>query len=116
MRIRRGDILWADLAPRSGSEQRGRRPVLVVSDDSLNGVSGWRSVVLVPLTESERQLDAPSSVFLTSVVTGLPYDSVALAHQVTTLDRAKLRTRVGALPAEEMVLVDDGLRAALGLY
>ncbi|MBK9967286.1 MAG: type II toxin-antitoxin system PemK/MazF family toxin [Holophagales bacterium] len=50
--MRRGEVYWAELEPRSGSEQRGRRPVVVVSHDGFNSISAWRSVVVVPLSTS----------------------------------------------------------------
>ena len=59
----RGEVWWADLAPRSGSEQRGRRPVIVISSEACNAIAFWRSVVVVPLTTSERQLRVgPSAI------------------------------------------------------
>ena len=51
----RGEIYWADLKPRSGSEQRGRRPVLIVSHDGFNRIPSWRSIIVVPLSTSEKQ-------------------------------------------------------------
>ena len=45
--MKRGEVYWADLAPRSGSEQRGRRPVVVISHDAFNQTPGWRSIIVV---------------------------------------------------------------------
>jgi mRNA interferase MazF len=114
--MRRGEIFWADLAPRSGSEQTGRRPVLIVSDDGFNLVAGWRSVIVVPLSTSGAQARrGPTAVTIPRGSGGVGQDSVALCHQVTTLDRGKLRERVGALPDQVLAAVEDGLRAALDL-
>ncbi len=114
--IRRGDVCWAALEPRSGAEQRGRRPVVVVSHDSFNEVSGWRSVIVVPLTTSARQgLRGPTVVPLQPEVTGLPKSSYALCHQITTLDRAKLQKPLERLPISEMVTIGEGIAAACDL-
>ena len=56
--MKRGDVYWADLAPRSGSEQQGRRPVIVISHDAFNQTQGWRSIIVVPLSTSWRKLGA----------------------------------------------------------
>src|SRR5437762_226493 len=48
----RGEVYWADLVPRSGSEQQGRRPVIVISHDAFNQTQNWRSIIVVPLSTS----------------------------------------------------------------
>ena len=115
--MKRGDVYWATLTPRSGSEQKGRRPVVVVSHDGFNQTSAWRSVIVVPLSTSISQRQrGPTAVALPKGVAGLSKDGTALCHQVTTLDRAKLSRRIGALPAVVMGAVDAGLKAALSLW
>lgn len=112
----RGDVYMAELKPRSGSEQQGRRPVIVVSHDSFNKVSAWRSVIVVPLSTSGQQARrGPTAVPIQAGAGGLPRDSVALCHQVTTLDRAKLTDHLGLLPGDVLASVDAGLMAALSL-
>ena len=114
--MRRGEVYWAELAPRSGAEQSGRRPVIIVSHDGFNEVPTWRSVIVVPVSTSETQARrGPTAVLLTSGVGGLRAPSVALCHQVTTLDRAKLSERLGMLPHGALIELQDGLRAALDL-
>jgi mRNA interferase MazF len=114
--MRHGEVFWADLAPRSGAEQTGRRPVIVVSHDGFNEAPGWRSVIVVPLSTSPAQARrGPTAVPVTPGAAGLPKGGVALCHQVTTLDRAKLTERLGVLPAEALAQVEDGLRRALDL-
>jgi mRNA interferase MazF len=114
--VRRGEVYWAELRPRSGSEQSGSRPVVVVSHDGFNSVEGWRSVIVVPLSTSARQAHrAPTVVLLPRGCGGLPRASAALCHQVTTLDRAKLTRLMGALPAPLLDEVEHGLRNALDL-
>jgi mRNA interferase MazF len=114
--MRRAEVFWADLAPRAGAEQTGRRPVIVVSHDGFNGTPGWRSVIVVPLSTSPAQARrGPTAIPLMPGAGGLSKGGVALCHQVTTLDRAKLTERLGILPAEAMAQIEDGLRAALDL-
>jgi mRNA interferase MazF len=114
--MKRGEVWWAELAPRSGSEQRGRRPVVVVSHDGFNAVERWRSVIVVPLTTSERQRRVgPTAVAFPAGTAGLPVESVALCHQITTLDRAKLVDPLGALPEEQLRRLERGMMAALDL-
>ena len=114
--MKRGDVYWADLAPRSGSEQRGRRPVVVISHDAFNQPQGWRSIIVVPLSTSAAQAGrGPSAVLLSQGAAGLYRDSVALCHQVTTLDRSKLTQRIGELNSAELRQVEDGIKAAMDL-
>lgn len=114
--MKRGEVWWAELAPRSGSEQQGRRPVVVISHNAFNQVAGWRSVIVVPLSTSPAQARrGPTAIPLAAGTAGLPRESVALCHQVTTLDRAKLTARCGALAPDELAAVEAGLRAALDL-
>ena len=114
--MKRGDVYWADLAPRSASKQRGRRPVIIVSHDAFNTTAGWLSVIVVPISTSQTQARrSPTTVLLPSGAGSLPKTSVAVCHQITTLDRAKLTQRIGALPAEVLRAVEEGLKAALDL-
>lgn len=114
--MKRGDIYWATLAPRSGSEQQGARPVVVVSHDAFNQVATWRSVIVIPVSTSHAQTRrGPTAVPLPAGVGGLKKDSVALCHQVTTLDRRKLSSRVGSLPNHLLAQVWNGLKMAQDL-
>ncbi len=114
--MKRGDVYWADLAPRSGSEQTGRRPVILVSNDGFNQSPGWRSVIVVPVSTSVAQAGrGPTVVEIPSGVAGLARASLALCHQVTSLDRAKLSKRIGLLPHDRVADLDAGLKAALDL-
>lgn len=114
--MKRGDVFWADLVPRSGSEQSGRRPVVIASHDGFNQVAAWRSIIVVPLSTSAAQRRrGPTAVLLPKGTAGLRRESVALCHQVTTLDRSKLTDRIGELPAAALKRLSEGLRAALAL-
>ena len=112
----RGEVYLAELAPRSGSEQQGRRPVIVVSHEGFNRVSTWRSVIVIPVsTASAQARRGPTAVGLAAGTGGLTRDSVATCHQVTTLDRAKLVQRIGVLDSQALTSVEHGLKAALQL-
>ena len=114
--MRRGEVYWATLAPRSGSEQRGDRPVIVVSHDAFNEAPGWRSVIVVPVSTSVAQAGrGPTAVPLPKGAGGLVSESVALCHQVTTLGRSKLTKRLGLLPEAILTAVAEGLRIAQAL-
>ena len=114
--MKRGEVHLAHLFPRSGSEQRGRRPVIVLSHDAFNETPGWRSVIVVPISTSASQASrGPTAVFLASDVGGLKRDSVAICHQITTIDREKLRKRLGALPPAALARIEEGVLAALDL-
>lgn len=114
--MQRGELYWVRLAPRSGAEQRGRRPAVIVSNDGFNQVSTWRSFIIVPLTTSARQARrGPSMVVLSARETGLSKDSHAICHQITTLDRSKIEQPIGALSRESMQRVEQGIAAACDL-
>ncbi len=114
--MKRGEIYWADPAPRSGSEEMGRRPMIVFSHDAFNQTPGWRSVIVVPVSTSLAQSRrGPTAVTLPAGAGGLPHDSVALCHQITTLDRGKLGELLGALDPERMHEVEKGIKIALDL-
>ena len=114
--MKRGEVYWADRIPRSGSEQTGRRPVVVVSNDAFHRTAAWMSIIVVPLSTSSSQAKrGPTVVSVAAGVAGLTKASVAICHQVTTLDRAKLTTRIGLLPTELLREVEAGLKGALDL-
>lgn len=114
--MKRGDLYWADVVPRSGSEQTGRRPVIVMSNDGFNQTLSWNSIIVVPLTTSRAQaLRTPTVVAIPGAATGLPKGSIAICHQVTTLDRSKFRQRIGNLPHSLMEQVGEAVKAAMDL-
>jgi mRNA interferase MazF len=116
MIVKRGDLYWAELEPRSGSEQKGRRPVVIISNDGFNEVPSWRSIIVIPVTTSSRQaLRGPTVVALSGVGSVLSRNSIAICHQITTLDRSKLDTRIGALSQAEIEGIEQGILAACDL-
>jgi mRNA interferase MazF len=114
--MKRGEVYWANLRPRSGSEQSGRRPVIVISHDGFNEIPNWRSIMIVPLSTSENQARrGPTAIWLPKGTAGIQQPSVGLCHQLTTLDRAKLENRIGTLPTTYLKQIEVGIKAALSL-
>lgn len=114
--MKRGDVYWADLAPRSGSQQTGRRPVIVMSHDGFNQAENWRSVIVVPMTTSQTQARrAATTVPIQSRVSGLDADGTAICHQITTLDRSKLSRQTGSLPPSVLESIELAIKAALDI-
>lgn len=114
--MKRGEVWTASLDPRSGSEQRGTRPAIIVSSDGMNASPSWRSLIVIPCTTSERQRRrGPSVPVLPKGAGGLSEESVAICHQITTVDRAKLLSRLGVLSDEELGAVERGILAALDM-
>jgi mRNA interferase MazF len=114
--MKRGDVYWADLSPRSGSEQAGRRPVIVMSHDAFNQATGWRSVIVIPISTSLSQSRrGPTAPVLPAGAGKLPRDSIALCHQITTLDRGKLGELLGSLNPSGLREVEEGVKIALDL-
>ena len=114
--MKRGEVYWAELTPRSGSEQTGRRPVVLMSHDAFNGAVGWNCLIVVPLsTSTSRAHRGPTAVPIPSGTAGLARNGIALCHQVTTLDRSKLNKKIGIVPPGILAELESGLRAALDL-
>lgn len=114
--MKRGEVYWALFEPRSGSEQHGLRPAIVMSTDALNGRASWQSIIVVPFSTSGAQARrGPTAVMLPPSITGLQSESVVLCHQITTLDRGKFRGRIGALDHASLTRVEAGIRAALDI-
>jgi mRNA interferase MazF len=114
--MKRGDVYWANLKPRSGSEQTGHRPVVIVSHDSFNRIPNWQSIIVVPLSTSSTQARrGPTAIPITKEEANLTKEGVALCHQVTTLDRNKLDTLIGTLSHAVLKEIEDGLKAAMNI-
>ena len=112
--VRRGDILWAQLSPRSGSEQTGRRPVLLVSSDGFNSTPRWNSLIVVPLTTAIHP-QSPTTVYLPKGTANLSRESLVLGHQITTLDRAKFCAKIGSLAGLYLEQVERAFLRALAI-
>ena len=114
--MRRGEVWEAVLEPRSGSEQRGTRPVIIVMRETFLKNESWRSITVVPLSTSSTQRSrGPTSVTLEPGDSGLTHSSVALCHQITTLDRAKFNQRLGQLSPQDLTRIEAGMLIGLGI-
>ncbi len=111
--IARGELYLADLDPVVGSEQGGLRPVLIVQNDMGNRYSP--TVVVLAVTSQLQKARLPTHVLIPAEGRGLQRDSVVLAEQVRTLDKRRLRERIGRLGAEDMASVGRALAVSLGL-
>jgi mRNA interferase MazF len=109
-RILRGEIRWADLSPTRGSEQAGRRPVLVLSHDVFNERSG--TVIAVAITSRPQRAGFPLTLELQSV--RLPKRSWVKIGQVRTLAVERLGRRLGRASPEETSKTVDGLNEIIG--
>ncbi|HCW80440.1 MAG TPA: PemK family transcriptional regulator [Ruminococcaceae bacterium] len=113
MVVHRGDIYYADLSPVVGSEQGGVRPVLIVQNDVGNRFSP--TVIAAAITSQHTKANLPTHIYLDAQRTGLVKDSIVLLEQVRTLDKQRLKERMGRLDQQEMAQVDQALSVSLGL-
>lgn len=111
--IKRGDILYADLSPVIGSEQGGVRPVLVIQNDIGNKYSP--TVIVAAITSQINKAKLPTHVEINAEEYGIVRDSVILLEQIRTIDKKRLKEKVGHLSEEMMNKVDDGLQVSFGL-
>ncbi len=109
-RVLRGEIRWADLNPVRGSEQAGRRPVLVLSQDVFNERSG--TVIAVAMTSQEPRAGFPLT--LESAAPGLPKRSWIKVSQIRVLAVERLGKRLARASAEELSRVVEGLNEIVG--
>lgn len=110
----RGSIYWTDLGAVRGSKPGKRRPVLVIQSDPFNA-SRLNTTIAAVITSNTALAAMPGNIFLPSVVSGLPKDSVVNVTALVTLDKTDLEAPAGHLPAYLMADVDRGLRRILGL-
>lgn len=110
--IRRGELYYADLSPVVGSEQGGVRPVLVVQNDVGNRFSP--TVIAAAVTSKLDKARLPTHIELSAKLYGLSKNSVVLLEQIRTIDKRRLKERIGALSPQTMARVDDALLISLG--
>lgn len=111
--IRRGDIYYADLSPVVGSEQGGVRPVLIVQNDIGNKHSP--TVIAAAITSQINKAKLPTHIELQARSYGLSKDSVILLEQVRTIDKRRLKERMGRLDEGVMSRVDEAIAVSLGI-
>ncbi len=111
--IKRGDIYYADLSPVVGSEQGGIRPVLIIQNDVGNRHSP--TVIAAAITSQINKARLPTHIELGARSFGLSKDSVILLEQIRTIDKKRLKERMGRLDERLMQLVDDAIAVSFGL-
>lgn len=111
--VRRGDIFYADLSPVVGSEQGGLRPVLIIQNDTGNRHSP--TVIAAAITSQVGKVRLPTHIEIQAPDSGLTRDSVILLEQIRTLDKSRLRERMGKLSGAAMTRVDDAIAVSFGL-
>ena len=111
--VKRGDIFYADLSPVVGSEQGGVRPVLIVQNDTGNRHSP--TVIAAAITSQTGKARLPTHIELAARQYGLPKDSVVLLEQIRTLDKKRLRERMGHVEERVMEKVDLAIAVSFGL-
>ena len=111
--IRRGDIYYADLSPVVGSEQGGVRPVLIVQNDVGNKYSP--TVIAAAITSRTDKNKMPTHIDVLADEFGLEKNSVILLEQIRTLDKKRLREKMGHLDESVMSLVNSAISVSFGL-
>lgn len=113
LNIKRGDIYYADLSPVVGSEQGGLRPVLIVQNDVGNRYSP--TVIAAAITSQISKTRLPTHIDIFAETYGLAKDSVILCEQIRTIDKRRLRERMGHLDDLLMQRVNDAITVSFGL-
>lgn len=110
--IKRGELYYADLSPVVGSEQGGVRPILIVQNDTGNKYSP--TVIAAAITSRINKAKLPTHIELNANEFGLIKDSVILLEQIRTLDKRRLKERIGELSPITMRKVNTALLISLG--
>ena len=111
--VKRGDIYYADLSPVIGSEQGGVRPVLVVQNDVGNRYSP--TVIAAAITSQINKAKLPTHIEICAQEYGLSRDSVVLLEQVRTIDKKRLKEKMGHLDDATMISVNSAIQVSFGL-
>ena len=111
--VKRGDIYYADLSPVVGSEKGGIRPVLIVQNDVGNKYSP--TVIAAAITSQINKAKMPTHIELAAKEYGLNKDSVILLEQIRTIDKKRLREKIGHLDENLMSAVNEALAVSFGL-
>ncbi len=113
MTVRRGDIYYADLSPVVGSEQGGLRPVLIIQNDVGNRYSP--TVIAAAITSQLSKARLPTHIDVYADRYGLAKDSVVLLEQIRTIDKRRLKEKMGHLDDAVMQKVNDAISVSFGL-
>ena len=114
MIIKRGDMFYADLSPVIGSEQGGIRPVLIIQNDTGNKYSP--TVIAAAITSQTGKSKLPTHIEITSKENGLKSDSVVLAEQIRTIDKSRLKEKIGHIDDTQIMhQLNNALGVSFGL-
>lgn len=113
MSIKRGDIFYADLSPVVGSEQGGIRPVLIVQNNVGNRYSP--TVIAAAITSQQSKAKLPTHIPIVADNCGLSKDSVVLLEQIRTIDKQRLKEKMGAVDEGSMNRVNNAISISFGL-
>ncbi len=113
LNVRRGDIFYADLSPVVGSEQGGVRPVLIVQNDTGNRYSP--TVIAAAITSQTNKTRLPTHIELSRHTCGLSRDSIVLLEQIRTIDKKRLKERMGRVDEAVMDRLDGAIAVSFGL-
>lgn len=113
MYIKRGEIYYADLSPVIGSEQGGIRPVLIVQNDVGNKYSP--TVIAAAITSQREKSKLPTHIELPALDCGLQKNSIVLLEQIRTIDKKRLKEKMGMLDNTSMTMIDNALSVSFGL-
>ena len=111
--VKRGDIYYADLSPVVGSEQGGMRPVIIIQNDVGNKYSP--TVIAAAITSRMGKTKLPTHIDVMADRAGLPRDSIVLLEQLRTLDKRRLKEKLGHLGEDVMGEIDTAIAVSLGL-
>ena len=113
MVVKRGDIFFADLSPVVGSEQGGIRPVLIVQNDVGNKYSP--TIIAAAITSQINKAKLPTHIEISAEEYGLTKDSVILLEQIRTIDKKRLKDKIGRLDDNLMNHVNEAISVSFGL-
>ncbi|HHX04250.1 MAG TPA: type II toxin-antitoxin system PemK/MazF family toxin [Tissierellia bacterium] len=113
VRVQRGDIFFANLDPGVGSEQQGRRPVLVLQNNVGNKFSP--TIIVAPITSYVQKNRLPTHVLITEEISGLDRDSIVLLEQIRTIDKKRLLGKIGELSKVALMRIEQAAQVSLGL-
>lgn len=114
MVIKRGDMFYADLSPVVGSEQGGIRPVLIIQNDTGNKYSP--TVIAAAITSQTGKTKLPTHIEIGSGNNGLKSDSIVLTEQIRTIDKSRLKERIGHIDDGKIInKINNALGVSFGL-
>ncbi len=114
MVVKRGDMFYADLSPVIGSEQGGIRPVLIIQNDVGNKHSP--TVIAAAITSQTGKAKLPTHIEIEPNQSGLKSESVVLAEQIRTIDKSRLREKIGHIDDEKIISkINNALGVSFGL-